>query len=110
MPPTATSTHSYANDGGDPQIIPTIGTITVPADGAAVIFSGEGYGPITLGAWTNTTSSSGDYYLATSTGNGTTEMLAHSLSAGAQSYSVSGSGGNGFGFGGFAGVAAAWGP
>lgn len=108
--PTATGAHANTVDTTDPQLIPASGTITVPADGVAVIFSGEAFGPIALGAWTNTTSSSGDYYQATSTQNGTTEMLAHSYSTGAQSYSVSGSGGNGFSYGGFAAVVAAWGP
>jgi hypothetical protein len=108
--PTATGSHSESLGTTDPQLVPSAGTITVPTNGAAVIFTGEQYGPITLGSWTNTSSGSGDYYLATSTGNGTTEMLAHSYATGAQSYSVSGSGGNGFSFGGFSGVVAAWGP
>ena len=62
--------------------------------------------------WTNTASTGGDYFLATSSteGYGTVELLAHSTATGAQSWGVSDSNANGYAFGSFAGVGAAWSP
>jgi chitodextrinase len=108
--PSATSTHPTVFDAGDPQLIPTSGTITVPANGVAVIFGEDNYYGSGSPIWTNTTSVNGDYFLATTTGNGAAEMMAHSYATGAQSYSVSSSVNNGFAFGGFGGVVAVWKP
>jgi hypothetical protein len=108
--PVAVSTHPTVYDSGDPQLIPTTGTVNVPTNGAAVLFGESEFYDSGTPTWTNTTSASGDYKLATSTGNGQVELLAHSYTAGAESYGVSSSNNNGYAFGGFGAVVAAWGP
>jgi hypothetical protein len=107
--PTATAIH-YSDASPDPQSIPTSTPMTVPSNGAAVIFASAPSSGANTVTWTNTSNSSGDYYNATSADNSMSTLLAHSYASGSETYTVEGSVGNGFGFGGFAGVAAAWQP
>ncbi len=108
LTPTAVATHP-TDSTDDPQAIPTSGSITVPTNGVAVVFAGQpGSSGDNTVTWTGAT---GDYYVETSTeGDGESVLLAHSYTAGSDSFTVSGSVGNGFGYGSFSAVVAAWGP
>ncbi len=112
--PSATGAHATVYDAADPQLIPTSGTVTVPAGGVAVLF-GHG-GPSDSSDqrwinWTNTTNPNGDFFVATTTWNTASAVLAHSIATGVQSYSISCTApGCTFAYGGFGGVVAVWGP
>ena len=108
--PTATGVHP-SDFTANPQPIPTSGTITVPTNGAAVII-GEGPSGCASPVWTNTTSSSGDYTVSTTTEDTMAWVMAHSYAAGSESYTYEDPGGE---FGscasqGFSGAVAAWAP
>ncbi|HUO50194.1 MAG TPA: fibronectin type III domain-containing protein, partial [Candidatus Paceibacterota bacterium] len=106
--PVASGSHAAVYDAGDPQIVPTTGTVTVPTGGVAVVFGRAAYANGVTPIWS--TNTIGDFSLGTTTWNTTIEMLAHSTATGAQSYSVSGSTNNAFAYGSFAGAVAVWGP
>ena len=112
--PTATSTHDLPadqNDTGDPEFFPNTGTITVPANGLAVLVGGSHYNGGT-NTWTNTTSALGDFNIGTPNNNQVSGEMAHSYATGAQSYTLSSSqtASGGFQYLSLSGIVATWKP
>ena len=106
---TPNATSSYPTTlAADPQTIPSVGTSTVARNGVAVVFAAGGNGGTPT--WTNTTSSVGDYYTFSTTGNTLAALLAHSYATGNQKYTLRGSIGNGYGFNGITAVVGDWTP
>lgn len=109
--PSDTDVHAYDFEG-DPQEIPTTGTVTVPTNGCAVTLAVINEGLVQTVVWD--AFSIADSYKFTFAGNTMSLLLGHSYEAGAVQFSVGAGGGgptpSGFDYNGTAGCVATWAP